>query len=113
MHPEGKRYSHNKPEEGLSVVTEADIVDPGVTEQIEGWRTFILACATKDNICLSESSELFLEVEPNSGDCYYWFADHVQRSIFWLHSVDTQAVGLPNPRSKGGSSLQVSLCWSS
>ena len=100
MHPEGRRYAHNKSVEGLAVVTEADVVDPGVAEQIENWRTLILARATEENIRLSESSDLFLEVEPNSGDCNYWFADHAQRSIFWLHSVDTQAVGLPNSCSK-------------
>jgi hypothetical protein len=96
VHPEGKRYAHNKSEEGLSVVTEADVVDSGVAEQIDGWRAFILARATEENIRLSEFSDLFLEVEPNTGDCNYWFADHAQRSIFWLHPVDTQAVGLPN-----------------
>jgi len=100
VHPEGKRYSYNRSEEGLSVVTEADVVDPGVAEQVEGWRAFILARATEENIRLSDSSDLFLEVEPNSGDCNYWFADHAQRSIFWLHHVDTQAVGLPNSCSK-------------
>ncbi|KAH9952360.1 hypothetical protein BC827DRAFT_1256263 [Russula dissimulans] len=100
VHPEGKRYAHNKLEQGLSVVTEADVADPEVAEQIEDWLNLILARATEENIHLSDTSDLFLEVEPDSGGCNYWFADHAQRTIFWLHPVDTQAVGLPNTCSK-------------
>ena len=115
VHPEGKRYAHNGMEDGISVVTEAYVTDPEVAEQLEGCLTMVRALAAKEDFRLPATTDLFLEFDQVSKNCCYWFADHAHRTIFWLHHVDTNSVGLPDSYSKshlressGSSSHQVS-----
>ena len=100
VHTEGKRYAHNNMGDGISVVTEAHVTDPGVAEQLEGCLAIIRVLAAKQDIHFPETTELFLEIDQNSGKYSYWFADHAHRSIFWLHPVDTKTIGLPVLYSK-------------
>jgi hypothetical protein len=100
VHPEGKRYVHKITEDGISVVTESHVTDPGVAEQLEDCLAMIRVLAVKKDIRLAETTDLFLEIDQNSRKCSYWFADHAHRTIFWLHRVDTKTVGLPDSYSK-------------
>ncbi|KAH9998654.1 hypothetical protein BJV77DRAFT_940470 [Russula vinacea] len=100
VHTEGKRYAHNNMGDGISVVTEAHVTDPGVAEQLEGCLAIIRVLAAKQDIHFPETTELFLEIDQNSGKYSYWFADHAHRTIFWLHPVDTNTIGLPVLYSK-------------
>ena len=56
----------------------------------------IRALATKENVHIPQITDLFLEVDQNLGSCSYWFADHVYRTNFWLHDVDTDTARLPD-----------------
>jgi hypothetical protein len=102
VHPEGKRYAHKFTEDRISVITEAHATDPVVAGQLEGCLAVIRILAAKEDIHLSETTDSFLEIEidQNSRNCSYWFADHTHRTIFWLRPVDTNTVGLPNSYSK-------------
>ena len=60
----------------------------------------IRARAAEKDVHLPDSSDLFLEIDSNAGTCSYWFADHANRTIFWLHQLDTREVGMPNSYSK-------------
>ena len=100
-HPEGKRYAHGKAQAGITVVTEARVADPGVSDQLNAWVTVICDMITEGNIRLQETSHLFLEIHEKSSTCNYYFADHNLRTIFWLQSVDTISVRLPNSFSSG------------
>jgi hypothetical protein len=100
VHPEGKRYARNDTETGVTLVTEAHVTDPGVAEQLEDCFAMIQALASKEGVHLPETTDLFLEFDQNSRNCSYWFADHAHRTIFWLHSVDTNVAGLPDSHSK-------------
>jgi len=107
VHPEGKRYAHYNTGEGISVVTEAYVTDPGVAEQLEGSIAMIRALAAKEDVHLQATTDLFLEIDQEMGNCSYWFADHAHRTIFWLHSADTNTLGLPD--SYSGRHLQYAL----
>ena len=100
VHTEGQRYVHNNMGDGFSVVTEAHVTDPRVAEQLEGCLAIIRVLAAKQDIRFPETTELFLEIDQNSGKYSYWFADHAHRTIFWLHPVDTKTIGLPVLYSK-------------
>jgi hypothetical protein len=100
VHPEGKRYAHKITEDRISVVTEAHVTDPGVAEQLEACLAMIRVLAAKEDIRLTETTDLFVEIDQNSRRCSYWFADHAHRTIFWLRRVDTKPVGLPDSYSK-------------
>ncbi|KAF8474416.1 hypothetical protein DFH94DRAFT_129161 [Russula ochroleuca] len=100
VHPEGKRYAHKITEDRISVITEAHVTDPGITELLEGSLAMIRVLAAKEDVHLSETTDLFVEVDEDSRSCSYWFADHAHRTIFWLRPVDTNTVGLPDSYSK-------------
>ncbi len=100
IHPEGKRYAYNTTEDGISVVTEAHVTDSGVVEQLESSLATIRALAAKENVHLPATTDLFLEIDEDTETCSYWFADHAHRTVFWLHPVETDVVGLPDSHSK-------------
>ena len=100
VHPKGKRYAHQITGDQISVITEAHVTDPGVAEQLESCLAMIRALAVEEGVHLSETTDLFVEVDHDSRDCGYWFADHANRTIFWLHPVDSNTIGLPDSYSK-------------
>jgi hypothetical protein len=100
IHPEGKRYSYHTTKDGISVITEARVSDPGVAEQLESGVAKLRALAAEENVDLLATTDLFLEIDQDTETCSYWFADHANRTVFWLHPVDTDAVGLPDSHSK-------------
>ncbi|KAH9165129.1 hypothetical protein EDB89DRAFT_340249 [Lactarius sanguifluus] len=106
-HPEGKRYAHMRAPVGLTVVTEARIVEPEFLDQLDAWLVLISNLIADEHVHLPETSHLFLEIHQDSGTCNYYFADHHIRTIFWLHTLDTISVGLPHSYSNGH--LQCSL----
>ena len=46
------------------------------------------------SVPLSNSYELFLELDEDDGSCGYYIADHSKRCIFWLESVSTKDIGM-------------------
>ena len=99
IHPEGKRYSYNTAEDGISVVTEANIADASVAEQLETYLATLRDLAAKENVHLPATTDIFLEVDQDMETCSYWFADHAQRTVFWAHEVETVTAGLPDSHS--------------
>ena len=57
--------------------------------------------AARENVQLTATMDLFLEIDQDTETCSYWFADHAHRTVFWLHPVDTDIVGLPDSHSEG------------
>jgi hypothetical protein len=100
IHPEGKRYAYNTAEDGISVVTEAHVTEPGVAEQVERCIAMLRSIAAREHVELPATTDLFLEIDQDTETCSYWFADHAHRTVFWVHSVDTEIVGLPDSFSK-------------
>jgi len=94
-HPEGKRYAHGKAQAGITIVTEACIGDPGISDQLNAWLAIICNMITEGNFHIQETSHLFLELSEDC-TCNYYFVDHGIRTIFWLHAVDTNSVRLPS-----------------
>ena len=68
VHPDGKRYAHNVMTDGLSVVTEAHVTDPVVAEQLDACLAMIRVLAAKEGVHLSETTDLFVEVDQDSRD---------------------------------------------
>lgn len=99
IHPEGRRYAYNTMEDGISVVTEAHVSDSGVAAQLEKCLAMLRDIAARENVQLPATTDLFLEIVEDMETCNYWFADHANRSVFWLHQVDTDMVGLPDSHS--------------
>ncbi|KAF8273489.1 hypothetical protein EI94DRAFT_1716017 [Lactarius quietus] len=106
-HPEGKRYAHIKSQAGITLVTEAHITEPGVSDQLNSWLTVIYDTIAEEHVPVSETSHLFLEIHQESGTCNYYFAQHDLRTIFWLDQLDTISVGLPS--SFSSNHLQYAL----
>jgi hypothetical protein len=106
-HPEGKRYAHIKSQAGITLVTEACIAEPGVSDLLNAWMAVIYDVISEEHFPLPETSQLFLEIHQNSETCNYYFAQHDLRTIFWLHEQDTISVGLPY--SFSSSHLQYAL----
>ncbi|KAI9433293.1 hypothetical protein H4582DRAFT_999249 [Lactarius indigo] len=101
-HPEGKcYYAHIKTHAGITLVTEADIAEPGASDQLYAWLAVICNVITEEHVTLPEAAYLFLEIHQDSGTCNYYFARHDLRTIFWLHAIDTINVGLPHSFSSG------------
>ena len=53
VHPEGKRYAHKITEDGISVVTESHVTDPGVAEQLEDCLAMIRVLTVEEDIHLT------------------------------------------------------------
>jgi len=105
-HSEGKRYAHNQTDTGLSLVTEAQVSDTTVAERLNVCLNAIRTLATEKDVLLPETSDLFLEIDNDANECKYWLADHANRTVFWLHPVDS-TTGLPYAFSR--SHLRYSL----
>ncbi|KAH9003464.1 hypothetical protein EDB86DRAFT_3100031 [Lactarius hatsudake] len=106
-HVEGKRYVHSKAWTGITIVTEAHIEEPGISDQLDAWLTIIYNAITEKHVHLPETSHLFLEIHPDIGSCNYYFVDHALRTVFWLHTLDTVSIGPLHSFSNGH--LQHSL----
>jgi hypothetical protein len=106
-HPEGKRYAHTQSKAGITLVTEAPIAEPGISDQLNAWLAVIYNMITEEHFPLPETSQLFLEIHQESDTCNYYFAQPDLRTIFWLRALDTISVGLPC--SFSSSHLQYSL----
>jgi hypothetical protein len=57
------------------------------------WITTIEELVARKNIELSDSVELFLQIDDD--DCAYYFVDHVARTEFWLDALNTDDLNLP------------------
>ncbi|KAI9458592.1 hypothetical protein BJY52DRAFT_412960 [Lactarius psammicola] len=105
-HPEGVRYAHIKSHSGITIVTEANISEPGVSDQLNVWLGVIWNTINEEHVHLLDNSDLFLEINQDAGTCHYYFADHGLRTVFWLHTLSTTIVGPPS--SYSSSCLQYS-----
>ncbi|KAH9003463.1 hypothetical protein EDB86DRAFT_2892491 [Lactarius hatsudake] len=106
-HPEGKHYAHTTAPLGITIVTEARIMEPGILDQLNAWLAIICNVITERHIHLPETSHLFLEIHQNLYACNYYFVDHALRTVFWLHTLDINGTG--PPRFFSGGNLQHSL----
>ena len=91
-------------EDGMAIVTEAHVTDPGVAGQLETSLAMLRALDPKENVHLPAITDLFPEIDhametcsywfadQATEYCSYWFADHAHRTVFWLHPVDTDAL---------------------
>ena len=95
-HPEGKRYAHSKTQAGITVVTEARVADPGVSEQLNAWAAVICDMIAEENVQLQETSHLFLDIHEDTDTCNYYLVDHGIRTIFWLRAVETIGIRPPH-----------------
>lgn len=98
-HPEGKRYAYIKSQTGITIVTEANISECGVSDQLNTWLSVICNMAVEKHAHIPEASHLFLEIHQDAGTCNYYFANHGLRTVFWLHTLNTIGVGLPSSHS--------------
>ncbi|KAH9171298.1 hypothetical protein EDB89DRAFT_1117130 [Lactarius sanguifluus] len=105
-HPEGRHYAHTTAPPGITIVTEAHIVGPGVTDRLDAWLAIICNIITERDIHLPETSHLFLEIHRDLCACNYYFVDHSLRTVFWLHTLDINGIGL---RPLSGGHLRHSL----
>ncbi|KAI9458588.1 hypothetical protein BJY52DRAFT_412811 [Lactarius psammicola] len=99
--------AHIKFQEGITIVTEANISETGVSDQLNAWLAVIRNTINEEHVHLRDSSDLFLEINQDAGTCNYYFADHGLRTVFWLHTLNTIGVGLSPSCSR--SCLQYSL----
>ncbi|KAH9026751.1 hypothetical protein EDB85DRAFT_162236 [Lactarius pseudohatsudake] len=106
-HPEGNHYAYTTAPLGITIVTEAHIVEPGVSDQLNAWLAIICNVITERHIHLPETSHLFLEIHQNLYACNYYFVDHALRTVFWLHTLDINGTG--PPRFFSGGHLHHSL----
>lgn len=60
------------------------------------WADEIAKMFGEIHVPLSDSYELYLELNEDETGCGYYIADHSKRCIFWLEPVFTQDVGM-NP----------------
>ena len=94
IHPEGKRYVYNTAEDGISVVTEAHVTDPGVVWQSlrhlppRKMPTFRRARTYSSKSTRTRKPVAIGSLTTPTG------------TVFWLHTLDTDAVGLPESHAK-------------
>ena len=69
------------------------MAEPGVSDKLNAWLDIICDVITEKHISLLETSHLFLEIDRDIGACNYYFVDHVLRTVFWLHTLNTISVG--------------------
>ena len=91
-HPEGQVYFSRSGGSSLRVVTDSYLYKPEVAEKLVSWVQIIEKDAEAMNFSISESVELYVQLEDE--DCNYYFADHVARTLFWLDDYETSALGL-------------------
>ncbi|TEB18540.1 hypothetical protein FA13DRAFT_1648550 [Coprinellus micaceus] len=91
-HPEGQVYFGRSGDSSLRVVTDSYLYKPEVAEKLVSWVQIIEKEAEALNFNVSESVELYVQLEDE--DCNYYFADHVARTLFWLDDYETSALGL-------------------
>jgi hypothetical protein len=109
VHPSGALYFHQwKP--GLDILTDTNLETPGNVTTINGHIDTLLSRAASYPISFDSQSHetrvsLVLELSPTSTQpqrCHYYFVDHAERLIFWVHDRDEKWVskalcgGLPN-----------------
>ncbi|KJA18436.1 hypothetical protein HYPSUDRAFT_45299 [Hypholoma sublateritium FD-334 SS-4] len=90
VHPEGKPYFYSEGQ--VSVVTECNIHQTAVAESIAAWTAHVGKQATDQEINLTDSMEIYLQLEGD--DCNYYIADHATQTVFWLTSDESDDLGL-------------------
>jgi hypothetical protein len=99
-------------EENPRIITKADLFDPETMKQITHWVNVFYERLTDEQIALSDSTDLFLQLgdpgEPES--CGYYFIDHDKRTMFWIDSFDPENLGLSHVTSTSHLSGSYALC---
>ncbi|KAG1790389.1 uncharacterized protein HD556DRAFT_1391458 [Suillus plorans] len=90
VHPEGALYFYHPVKR---VFTDTDVQVQALLNELNNCADDLLALAESSNIDLT-GIELTLQlgVRPMTGErfCSYYFADRVERTIFWLDELDTE-----------------------
>ncbi|KAF8884900.1 hypothetical protein CPB84DRAFT_1788808 [Gymnopilus junonius] len=89
-HPEGNIYFYRNV--GLRVVTNSYMYTPEIGEKTCAWATEAERQATNRGFPLTDSIELYLQVDDEG--CNYYFIDRVTQTVFWLDEYDTSELGL-------------------
>jgi len=89
IHPDGKPYFRHI---GWEVVTASSIRDTPVRTNIENLyhRVESTRKSHKTELNISDNRELYLTLDPEA----YYFVDHGTKSVFWLHDVPLEGLGL-------------------
>ncbi|KAJ3491301.1 hypothetical protein NLI96_g803 [Meripilus lineatus] len=90
VHPEGNRYYCRASQPRF--VTDACLHSPKIQSQIQGAVTAFDRLVSDAKVTLTESTEVFLELEDD--DCLYYIADHASRTVFWVHPTNTEDLSL-------------------
>ncbi|KAJ3935810.1 MAG: hypothetical protein NXY57DRAFT_957825 [Lentinula lateritia] len=107
-HPEGQLYFHRN--SALRVTTDAHIYTPEILDNVLFWVKLIEAILTEKNIPILPTIELFVLIEETG--CAYYFIDHGSRSQFWLDSIQSEDLGIPDVVSPSHLSLYLEyLYW--
>ena len=83
------------------MVTEARVSEPGISDKLNACLAIICDAITEKHMSLLETSHLFLEIDRDIGACNYYFVDHVLRTVFWLHTLNSISVGRSLVMSNG------------
>jgi len=76
-----------------------------VAEKITAWIHRIHKETSSKGTYVSESAELFLQLEGE--DCWYYFADHTARTLFWLDDYVASDLGLLKVVSESNMKYQL------
>lgn len=82
-------------------------MNPAVSDRLNAWLAIIYNVITKEHIQLPETSHLFLEIHQDLCACNYYFVDHFNHTVFWLHTLNI--TGIESPRSFSNGHLRMSL----
>lgn len=97
VHPEGALYWRSTCElhgKEMSVYTEAYLYDERIRKEVEHIRQMILSMVGPEINREHDEWELVLDLEqgdivdPNRRRCGYYFVDHPNRTLFWVHKFD-------------------------
>lgn len=61
----------------------------GIQAQIDAWAELIEDILDNREIDLSDSMELYLELDHSTAKCLYYFVDHSTHTLFWLQELST------------------------
>ncbi|KAI5121696.1 hypothetical protein M0805_002089 [Coniferiporia weirii] len=94
---EGQPYFYHS--EG-HFVTEANIYNPEKLERITHWMGVVRKFAEMCDIEVTNSMEIMLQLDDDDESlCSYYLIEHDSGSVFWLHEITSEDVGIPESAS--------------
>ncbi|KAJ3555241.1 hypothetical protein NM688_g2688 [Phlebia brevispora] len=105
VQPEGSTYFVR--DSVPKVITSADMEDSTIQENIGTCIGAVHKMLSEQNLKLSDSTELYLELDEEAESGRYYLVDHATRTLFWLESVETDELGIP--KTVSGDHLRSAL----